>query len=540
MNRVFLYVVVFKEILLFLFQILKMTFSLPLSRKWTNSILPYHSLPPSLHPWQVDAIESIVGGENVGLFVPTGSGKTLPQLVSCLFFGDGVGMIIPPLLTIEFQIEAVCRQWNIPCLNLSSVGTADIMSTLKSSNVKMVIASIECISDIAVQKAIRELKVNYVSIDECQVMDENSGWASFRPYVPSTWNFLRANFRVPFLLCSATMDEESMNRIVTSLSLNRSDIKILFKSPDRSNIYQQLRVMSDSLDVGNIQKALRFMLPVVVDSSFSKCQIFCVSKRLNDIAAAWLKEQLGKLGILKMNPTFVEKLSGDNSREEKFRVLELFKEGGCKVLVSTDVAGMGTDVAGLSLIVNLGIPKSPWKFLQQCGRAGREGQPSVAVTVKFPMKGRSAPVPSLKAALGGLECLRKGVNSLFHLTANTDYTIHQDTMDCLQVACEFTDNCECSACNCCSSCRLQCACPFSEKDQDTVVKDILDLGDARYVKILEECKERQESSEDEDSDEGSGEIDEVDSEDDCRVDELELSLVDLTPQLTSLCSIVSE
>ena len=104
-----MYVAVFKEILLILFQIIKMTFSLPLSRKWTNSILPYHSLPPSLHPWQVDAIESIVGGENVGLFVPTGSGKTLPQLVSCLFFGEGVGMIIPPLLTIQFQMEAVCR-----------------------------------------------------------------------------------------------------------------------------------------------------------------------------------------------------------------------------------------------------------------------------------------------------------------------------------------------------------------------------------------------------------------------------------------------
>ena len=96
---------VFKETLLFLFQIINMTFSLPLSFKWTNSILPHHSLPP----WQVDAIESIVGGENVGLFVPTGSGKTLPQLVSCLFFGEGVGMIIPPLLTIQFQMEAVCR-----------------------------------------------------------------------------------------------------------------------------------------------------------------------------------------------------------------------------------------------------------------------------------------------------------------------------------------------------------------------------------------------------------------------------------------------
>ena len=352
-----------------------MTFSFPLSRKWANSILPKHSLPPLLHPWQVDAIELINGGVNVGLFVPTGSGKTLPQLVSSLFFDDGVGIIIPPLLTIEFQIEAVCRKWDIPYLNLSSVETTDIMSTLRSNDTKIVIASIECISDINVQKAIRDLKVNYVSIDECQVMDDKSGWASFRPYVPSTWNFLRANFRAPFLLCSATMEDESMARIMDSLSFQRSDIRILFKSPDRSNIYQQLRVMSKPLDVGNIQHALRFILPLIADASFSKCQIFCVSKRLNDIASAWLKNKLRKLGILKTNQTSVEKLSGDNSKEEKFRVLELFKEGECKVLVSTDVAGMGTDVMGLSFIVNLGIPKSPWKFCNSVGELeGRDNR----------------------------------------------------------------------------------------------------------------------------------------------------------------------
>jgi len=59
----------------------------------------------------------------------------------------------------------------------------------------------------------------------------------------------------------------------------------------------------------------------------------------------------------------------------------------CRILITTDVSGMGTDVADLNLVINLGIPKTPWKFLQQCGRAGRENQPSAAITVKFPQKG---------------------------------------------------------------------------------------------------------------------------------------------------------
>ena len=47
----------------------------------------------------------------------------------------------------------------------------------------------------------------------CQVMDSENGWTTFRPYVPLTWNYLRANFRTPFLLSSATMEEDSLERI---------------------------------------------------------------------------------------------------------------------------------------------------------------------------------------------------------------------------------------------------------------------------------------------------------------------------------------
>ena len=43
-----------------------------------------------------------------------------------------------------------------------------------------------------------------------------------------------------------------------------------------------------------------------------------------------------------VNSKMVMKLSDDNSKDEKIRVMEFFKSGECKVPVSTDVAGMGT------------------------------------------------------------------------------------------------------------------------------------------------------------------------------------------------------
>ena len=86
-----------------------------------------------------------------------------------MLFLDGVGIVIPPLISIEYQMEQVCQSWKIPYLNISGIPATEIMSSLKSASAKIMIASIESISDVAVQKAIQNLSVNYVAVDECQV-----------------------------------------------------------------------------------------------------------------------------------------------------------------------------------------------------------------------------------------------------------------------------------------------------------------------------------------------------------------------------------
>ena len=500
------------------------------AQKWTKDIVSSYSVPTTLHPWQEDSIRFVIEGESVALCVPTGAGKTLPQLAASLFFSEGVAIVIPPLISIENQLERVCAEWNIPYLNISSLSKDEIMTSVASSEVKIVIASIEQISDVAVQKAIRNLKVNYISVDECQVMDSENGWTSFRPYVPLTWNFLRANYKAPFLLCSAPMEDVSLNRIFDSSSIHRSKVKILYKSPDRADIYQQLRVHSVTLDVGNIDQFLGFVLPIIADSAFSKCQIFSTSKHINDMVAAWLKMELETLNIASLRSGMVEKLSGDNSKGEKLRVMERFKSGECKILVSTDVAGMGTDVPGLNLVINLGVPKTPWKFLQQCGRAGREGQSSVAVTIKFPVKGRCAPEACIKNALSEDECLRLKTNNLFMIDGFKDYTNRSERFECMQIGCDVLEMCDCEACTCCSTCTNLCPCVTACKDPDSVLKGLLELGDANYSRILQGVKSRKKVEE---SDTES--CLESDSEEE-RVDELELSLVDLTPQFASLLS----
>ena len=88
-------------------------------------------------------------------------------------------------------------------------------------------------------------------------------------------------------------------------------------------------------------------------------------------------------------PEEIAKLSGDNSREEKERVMTGFLSGWVEVLsklyftitsrefqvlVSTDCAGMGTHVPGLNLVVNIGERTCLWKlvYIAVLPRAAKE------------------------------------------------------------------------------------------------------------------------------------------------------------------------
>ena len=67
-------------------------------------------------------------------------------------------------------MEQICESWKIPFCNISGMKPGDIIANIKTKDAKILIASIELISDVTVQKALQDLKVNYVAVDECQVI----------------------------------------------------------------------------------------------------------------------------------------------------------------------------------------------------------------------------------------------------------------------------------------------------------------------------------------------------------------------------------
>jgi ATP-independent RNA helicase DbpA len=72
-------------------------------------------------------------------------------------------------------------------------------------------------------------------------------------------------------------------------------------------------------------------------------------------------------------------LHGDLEQRDRDQVLVRFANGSCSVLVATDVAARGLDVAGLAAVINVDVPPDPEQHVHRIGRTGRAGETGLAL-----------------------------------------------------------------------------------------------------------------------------------------------------------------
>ncbi len=74
-------------------------------------------------------------------------------------------------------------------------------------------------------------------------------------------------------------------------------------------------------------------------------------------------------------------IHGNKSQGARERALGDFRSGNVPVLVATDIAARGIDVAGVSHVINFDIPNVPETYVHRIGRAGRAGASGVAISL---------------------------------------------------------------------------------------------------------------------------------------------------------------
>ena len=83
-----------------------------------------------------------------------------------------------------------------------------------------------------------------------------------------------------------------------------------------------------------------------------------------------------------------EALHGGMAQRDRDRVMRQFRAGSADLLVATDVAARGLDIAHVSHVVNYDVPSAPEAYLHRIGRTGRVGRPGVAITFAEPREQR--------------------------------------------------------------------------------------------------------------------------------------------------------
>lgn len=103
--------------------------------------------------------------------------------------------------------------------------------------------------------------------------------------------------------------------------------------------------------------------------TITQAVIFCNTKSKVD----WLADKMKEANFT------VVSMHGDMSQSERESIMQEFRQGNSRVLISTDVWARGIDVQQVSLVINYDIPGNRENYIHRIGRSGRFGRKGVAI-----------------------------------------------------------------------------------------------------------------------------------------------------------------
>jgi superfamily II DNA/RNA helicase len=165
------------------------------------------------------------------------------------------------------------------------------------------------------------------------------------------------------MMFTATMDN-TMARLAQRLLKDPVRVEIAGKKTTLETIEQRLHAADD------MQHKNRMLKHLISDSGMTRAIIFSGTKRNADQLADELHAQGHSAAAL----------HGDMSQNARNRTIMNMKRGKIRLLVATDVAARGLDVAGITHIINYDLPKNAEDYVHRIGRTGRAGATGIAIS----------------------------------------------------------------------------------------------------------------------------------------------------------------
>ncbi len=307
---------------------------------------------------QEAVINAALNGEDSLVLQPTGGGKSICYQIPALLM-NGVTLVVSPLIALMQDQVAALRQLGIDAAYLNSTLTSEAQSSvycrLTSGEIKLLYVAPERLVQTQTIERLRSLNVSLIAIDEAHCVSQ---WGhDFREDYLSLGGLAETFENVPRMALTATATAEVREEIIEQLRL--ANPHRFIAGFDRPNIRYEVQAKVD---------AKRQLASFLSDYKDSAGIIYCMSRKKTESTA----ESLQKLGF-----TALPYHAGLDSETRARNQHRFVSEDGV-IIVATIAFGMGIDKPDVRFIAHLDLPKSMESYYQETGRAGRDGEPSVA------------------------------------------------------------------------------------------------------------------------------------------------------------------
>jgi ATP-dependent RNA helicase RhlE len=322
-------------------------------------------------PIQTDAIPLVLRGVDLLARAQTGTGKTaafgLP-MIERLTKREGRaarrmlrGLVLVPTRELAAQVHQALASYaaSTPLRVAAIFGGVAMNGQLQvlGRGVDIVVATPGRLLDHLQRRTIDLSAIEVLTLDEADRMLDMGFLPALRRVVAVLPR------RRQTLLLSATLSEDII-RLSTEFTRDAVRVDVSARQVVAATVTHQVHLVA-------VERKRDILTHVLTQHGAGQALVFCRTKR----GANRVGEDLGQRGVR----TGV--IHGNKSQSARSRALTDFKAGRVRVLVATDIAARGLDIAHLPLVVNFDLPLVPEDYVHRVGRTGRAGQPGRAVSL---------------------------------------------------------------------------------------------------------------------------------------------------------------
>ena len=320
---------------------------------------------------QIIPMKTLDAGQDAIVIAATSSGKQVIYETVGLAHSDRLTIVIEPLLALIYNQVQTLKAHNISAeyidKDTTKEDTEKILKKARKGRLNFLYVTPERLQNSTFLSVMKQTDIFMVVVDECHCVTE---WGqTFRDTYLHIGEFIDKLEHKPVICaCSATIPADSLDTIRDSLHMDKP--VILCSDLRRDNLI--LLKKDVTCNKKTLEERLEFRI-----------------KKLCKLIDKYHKD--GSVLIFAQTTTYVDALynilgeiyPGDVTRyhsrvvkpeRRKKQLLFDFLQGKRKIMIATSAFSMGIDVPDIELVVHFNAPISMTDYIQQIGRAGRDGR----------------------------------------------------------------------------------------------------------------------------------------------------------------------